>query len=73
MLRDVATRVKTLVVKLNAKVKLVGVVLGISFTLLFAWLIALSFCSFVQSLAFLNAVAPCQKVSAVSVIAKDLS
>jgi hypothetical protein len=74
MLSDVAeTRVEASVVKLDAKAELVGVVPGVLSALSFAYLIALSLCSFVQSPAFRNAVAPCGKVSAVIVIAKNLS
>ena len=73
MLIDVAAKVETSVVKLDTKAELVGVVFSILFAFLFAYLIASSLCSFVQSLRFLNTVALCRKVSAVSVIAKDLN
>jgi hypothetical protein len=73
MLSDAATRLETSVAKLDDKVELVSKVLGISFRILFARLIASSLCSFAQSLAFLNAVAPCRKVSGSLVIAHLLS
>jgi hypothetical protein len=46
MLSDAATRIETSVVKLDAKAELVGIVLGISFTLSFARTITSSLISF---------------------------
>lgn len=62
------TTVETSVVKLETKVESIDVVGGAplweAFAISFAHLIASSLCSFVQSLRFLNAVAPWRKVSA---------
>ena len=67
-----AMRFEASMVKLEAEAEPDGVVLGIPFALLFACLIAASLCSFAQSLRFLNAVAPCRKVSAFPVDSSHL-